>query len=623
MTLNQGETVSTVLEVLCTDGPILEAFGIDTTSIGAGTTSNLALEFLRCLATGVLIPTSADTGFADAVGSLNHLAPPTRAELDALPLDSLAHWIRSVESPPDRERAAERFWQVFSPNAAGIMASWDENVARLRRQRLVHVEQVASGAPGGRVLFTSNVLLTSLDASDEQRWFYDHPTVAGADLASSEIVHGLVNLNEAMGFEKDRGTLDPGTTVDCILSVSVTHESLTATARREVLRHIDASGDLEHIAVYVFTESETNRLITEVLAPAADVSGESLTVFGVNGAYGRHYSFGKAIAALWRTVVDPGVDRTFKFDLDQVFPQHELVAETGHSALELLALGSRWGASGVDSLGVDVHLGMCAGALVNESDIGRGLFTPDINAPTNPPELPDLLFRKAVPQALSTQAEMMDRGDFPKGSVRQRVHVTGGTTGITIEALTRFRPFTPSFIARAEDQAYLFSVLGGPQPRLRTAHIPGLIMRHDKASVAAESVSDAQMDTTIGDYERTLLFTGYARAIRATDVGWLGPFTGSYISAAPLALTLIRLMLDVIDRSNRGEEAAAAYLLVSGVQRIARAYDLALAPGNDLRTILEDERLGWDRYYDAVEALSGRDDLVGGAQAIIAATRVR
>ncbi len=104
-------------------------------------------------------------------------------------------------------------------------------------------------------------------------------------------------------------------------------------------------------------------------------------VIGVDGEYGRHYSFLKAIAALWHVAIDPAVRATFKIDLDQVFPQDVLVAETGRTAFGHLGT-PLWGALARDAEGRDIELGMLAGALVNERDIGRGLFTPDVDLPT-------------------------------------------------------------------------------------------------------------------------------------------------------------------------------------------------------------------------------------------------
>ena len=61
----------------------------------------------------------------------------------------------------------------------------------------------------------------------------------------------------------------------------------------------------------------------------------------------------------------------------------------------------------------------------------------------------------------STVAEMMARYDGAPQDGRarclERIHVTGGTNGILIDALRRHRPFTPTFIGRAEDQAYLLT----------------------------------------------------------------------------------------------------------------------------------------------------------------------
>ena len=103
-------------------------------------------------------------------------------------------------------------------------------------------------------------------------------------------------------------------------------------------------------------------------------------MFGVDGASGRHYTFLKAVTALWQVLVDPDVRGTFKIDLDQIFPQADLVAESGASAFERLET-PLWGAHRLDADGRELELGMIAGALVNERDIGRGLFTPDVAYP--------------------------------------------------------------------------------------------------------------------------------------------------------------------------------------------------------------------------------------------------
>jgi len=261
-------------------------------------------------------------------------------------------------------------------------------------------------------------------------------------------------------------------------------------------------GGLRHLDVVVVTESAARRLVDEVIVPALGLASGGAAaaaaapglraIVGVDGEYGRHYSFLKAIAALWHVVIDPVVRATFKIDLDQVFPQEVLLAETGRTAFGHLAT-PLWGATARDVEGREVDLGMLAGALVNERDIGRGLFTPDIDFPKHPPTFDERVFYSVLPQAVSTRAEMMERYDGPAvdGVARalERVHVTGGTNGIRVDALRRHRPFTPTFVGRAEDQAYILSALDEPGPRLAYAHAAGLIMRHDKDAFAGEAIA--------------------------------------------------------------------------------------------------------------------------------------
>jgi hypothetical protein len=60
--------------------------------------------------------------------------------------------------------------------------------------------------------------------------------------------------------------------------------------------------------------------------------------------------------------MDPEIIATFKIDLDQVFPQEELVEQSKASAFEHFKT-ALWGACGVDSEGHPIELGMIAGAL--------------------------------------------------------------------------------------------------------------------------------------------------------------------------------------------------------------------------------------------------------------------
>ncbi len=580
----------------------------------------------------------------------------------------------------------EACWGLFFPEAAGILGHEGDREAALRGSRTVTIRALAKNPvtdPGREILFTSNVLLTLPAASDAiddlpyparvveairdavsspQRYWYDHPIQIGVALEGNELLYGLRRLDDAIGFERQRvgpagGPATPRADhrrVACLLSVSVTHEALQSIARPYIEAELARSGALRHLDVYVLTEADARRLIDEALLPQAghgpenaDVVDALRDVFGVDGEYGRHYSFLKAIAALWQVLVDPQVRATFKIDLDQVFPQEVLVAETGQSAFEHLAT-ARWGATGTDAEGRAVELGMIAGALVNERDIGRGLFTPDVAYPQRAPTPDEHVFYSALPQALSTRAEMMTMyGDGPldgaldgTNAMLERIHVTGGTNGIRVDALRRHRPFTPSFIGRAEDQAYILSTLGQPGPRLAYAHEPGLIMRHDKEAFAGDAIAAAHVGKLIGDDVRILYFSAYVGAVAGGGTNGsldgpaikalLDPFTGGFVSRIPLTIVLLRFALRTLGFFERGEDDWGREYALDGARRLTAAMEITTNPVA-LRATVERERAGWARYYDALDELE--NGLEGGqapalrsrsaAQSIIEECRVR
>ncbi|MBW1739270.1 MAG: hypothetical protein JRJ69_17520, partial [Deltaproteobacteria bacterium] len=401
----------------------------------------------------------------------------------------------------------------------------------------------------------------------------------------------------------------------CVLSVSVTHRGIRNLAKSYLEELFFHSESLKNIDVYVFTEIDTQQIIDEILAPAAmhylrhNDAKEFLSIFGVDGEYGRHYSFLKAIAAFWSVFIRPEIKATFKIDLDQVFPQKELVEQTGNSAFEHLKT-PLWGAHCMDSNGQPLELGMIAGALVNQQDIGKSLFTPDVPFP-GPPLSPDeYIFFSTLPQALSTEAEMMTRYSNNKLNGKrtciQRIHVTGGTTGILIDSLRRHRPFTPSFIGRAEDQAYILSVLTNSGTKLGYAHKDGLIMRHDKEVFAREGIQASYINKIIGDYIRILYFSAYAKAL-TNDVAKLkdaiDPFTGCFISKIPVSVTYLRFGLKAASFFAAGEKEHGLEFIKIGAKRITSALDFAHGENSMLKERYEKERLGWNLYYDILSAV--------------------
>jgi len=537
---------------------------------------------------------------------------------------------------------AETIWSVLFPEGPGIRGQEEARIVSLREKRTVTINRLNPDPisnPGKQILFTSNVMLTtplanadlsefdqdfktqlSEDLQEPQRYWYDHPIPIGVSAESNEILYGLKNFNQAVEMERQRHP-EKTTNVNCVLSVSVTHKRLQTLGKKYLKKVLSASAHFDRLNIFAFTETDTDALIQEVLLPVierccpndkndkADKAKELLSVFGVDGRYGRHYSFLKAIAAFWNVLIDPEIKATFKIDLDQVFPQSELIEQTGASAFEHFQT-PLWGATGRDAEGQPIELGMIAGSLVNQKDIQKGVFTPDVMFPDEGLKPDEHVFFSKLPQALSTYGEMMTRyrsGGVPDGhkTCLQRIHVTGGTNGILVDSLRRFQPFTPGFIGRAEDQAYLLSSLSRPD-RLGYLHASGLIMRHDKEGFAQEAIAAAEVGKQMGDYLRILMFSAYAAALPlgVSEIKAItDPFTGCFISKLPITVTLLRFTLKVAALFNEGKSEEAIEFMRIGIPQLQGGLDFTQGSPSELQQTYERERKGWDLFYRSLAAV--------------------
>ena len=555
-----------------------------------------------------------------------------------------AAWAEQSTDSTWGEAAQKVVWGFLFPEGSCLLDDPDGAISTLRKRRTVCIDRPNPrpiADPIAEMLITSNILLTlpadpaAIDdlpfspalrerikvvAGEGQKYWFDHPIPLDIETEANEIIYGLRGLNEAIAFEKARELASADARMACALSVSVTHGGLKTVARDYLQEAFSAAPDMPHLDVYVFSEADTDRLIDEVLAPAVEhyLGGgrdiESLRrVFGVDGEYGRHYSFLKAVAAVWHVLVDQRVRATFKIDLDQVFPQQQLVEEGGGSAFEHFQ-SPLWGACGRDADGQPVELGMLAGALVNERDIAGGLFTPDVTRPTSIPAGEAVTFFNRLPMALSTEAEMMTRytgaGGNPDGrdTCLHRIHVTGGTNGILVDALRRHRPFTPTFIGRAEDQAYLLSVLFAGQAPLRYVHSAGLIMRHDKEAFAGLAIEAAKVGRFVGDLVRTLYYSHYVKTLPWPDdqvKRTIDPFTGCFASPIPATLVALRLALRVGELLAGADEdrAEGLDLMEMAADRLFPLIERLTETPQALADELSAQRAAWDLFYDVLDAL--------------------
>ncbi len=565
-------------------------------------------------------------------------------------INDLFAWLDEPANKASHHESMEKIMQVFFPEGTGLSSNPEREITRLRKKRMVNITSLNPlpiTDPVRQIVFTSNVLITTpigdVDEdnqlinndlsqklksiiNEDQLFWYDHPIPVGIAPENNEILYGLEGLDRAVAFEKEQGTIDKDLKLTCLLSVSVTHKGLQQIAKQYLEDELNNRKNIRNLEVYVFTEADTQAIIKDILIPAAESFIDKTDpdplhgVFGVDGEYGRHYSFLKAIAAFWQVFINPDTKGTFKIDLDQIFPQKDLVEQAGLSAFEHFKT-PLWGAKGTDSDGNQVELGMIAGALVNQQDIEHSLFFPDVSFPSDEIKADDLVFYSKLPQAVSTEAEMMtrytDRQPDGTGQCIQRFHVTGGTNGILLDALRTHRPFTPSIIGRAEDQAYILSVLfNGSHDKLRYVHKDGLIMRHDKEAFAEEAIKKASTGKLIGDYIRILLFSFYCRAL-PWDLKEIkkqvDPFTGCFVSHIPLTIVYLRFALKTAsfftEKADEKREQGKEFMK-SGIRRLDETISYLNQDTNPLVDLFKKEKTGWNMFYDILD--HAENDLAHG-----------
>jgi len=558
---------------------------------------------------------------------------------------------------------AEAFWKVFFPTGVGMLSDAEKKSADLKARRSI-TDLVENPNPikdpVSEVLFTSNVLLglpsdskpiDSLPYSDDFKakltaaskeaqvaWF-DHPIQIGVEPDGNEILYGLKGLDTAVAWEKEKGNIGKDATLLTALSMTCTHVGLQSIAKQyceEEFKAMPEDQKIKHLKILLFSEIETNLLVDKVIKPALskigkDADGENMRIiFGVEGQYGRHYSFLKAILAVYNCFVDSNIKGTFKIDIDQLFIQDSLMAESGMGFIEHFKT-PLWGATGKNWRGEEVDLGMIAGALCNQSDwekSGQKLFVADVKPPPADKVLAadECVFFSGLPQAISTEAEMMTKYESNK-DVIQRIHVTGGTNGILVDTLFKHRPFAPSWIGRAEDQSFIYSVIGKPGPKMAYVHKPGLIMRHDKEAFAMEAMEAAKIGKMVGDYERMLLFSEYAQ-VCAGDLAYtkelVDPFTGCFSVPTPYTTTFLRFATKTLGFLAANAPKDAVDFSLQGAPRVAKIVEFVKKDSgkSELQKSYEEETRLWGIFYDALAAAKGDEAISAAAKEIIAGATV-
>jgi hypothetical protein len=134
-------------------------------------------------------------------------------------------------------------------------------------------------------------------------------------------------------------------------------------------------------------------------------------------------------------------------------------------------------------------------------------------------------------------------------------------------------------------------------------------MRHDKEAIADEETkAAAHIGKLVGDFERVILFSHYARELpwgEENIKGLVDPFTGSFISHLPINLAYLRLALKAATFFATGNEEygyKGLELLDLGSKRLSATIDI-VSKERGLKEIIEREKKAWDLYYDILDKM--------------------
>jgi len=578
---------------------------------------------------------------------------------------ALVKMLRDVIRAGDVDRLKAARLEVFNPLAAKTLSQFDaehvvKDIRRQNRLRLMANNENFIANPIEEVIFTTNVLVTpprsesfvpeGLPGWAEKslrsviglpvHWHFDHPmemATTGDALHVSEFIFCLRRLEETFRAEVEiekaarKDHIREGDKVPLYISISPTYGGMNlSSVGREVLKcqytAAVKSGilpELKFVEPYLYSQTEVKHLIKDVLVPAAkryfpempdkEIEGY-FSFFGVEGHYAMHYNFLKAFGSLAK-FMNPRVKAVIKIDTDQSFPADRFYRETGSCWLETFTIPTL-GALARDRNERNIYLGCFAGSLTNLNELidKDDLFLPDIAIPDVPESIPEGeagVFYQGLLQSLITRGEAFPPevqwkalkilNEYPY----MRTFVTGGTTGFLVDALERYAPFVDAHVHRAEDQAFLLSVLFDQYDGnlLRYVYFPGLHMIHEKEFFASELIKIAEPYKKICDLERIWTFSHLARALCEIK-GWnfedvrktLNFFTASFIQPFPGLLALTRFVLSVAGKGGRNREDIIYQK--EGLRRLSKIAFSQERYYRDTKTRVAKQIRAWRFYYD-------------------------
>ena len=126
-------------------------------------------------------------------------------------------------------------------------------------------------------------------------------------------------------------------------------------------------------------------------------------------------------------------------------------------------------------------------------------------------------------------------------------------------------------------------------------------------SFAQDAIETAYIGKLVGDYIRILYFSTYAKVLADGDIQKLkqivDPFTGCFISKIPVTIVYLRFAIKAATFFFAQEPEKGRDFIKTGAQRIGTALEFISGENSNLKKQYEKERLGWNLFYDTLDAV--------------------
>lgn len=426
---------------------------------------------------------------------------------------------------------------------------------------------------------------------------YDHPVEIFCEKKEHELLNFLEEFDNDISFEKTKNVFNKNYKVPVIISISTTHKNLELIVSKWVRFEIK-NLNLKNLNIFILDNEVIEQLKKELFK-----NQNKFELFTVEGNYSNHFNALKYMQLIFEKGFN--IKAGFKLDTDEGINSENLYSVTSRTWFQTLCNKSIGNIAKAGN-GKKFKLSFIIGEYVNNIDIMKtgyknALFESDVKPPSTYNNNM-IFFNKGFAHAKATSIYNKfskykfekNNSEFDSNSISHPV-VKGGGYGIENSGLKKYTPFCPSFITRAEDQAFYYS---GFSKGIRGIFIETLRITHYKEKYS-HSEEKTTFDRLIEDIHRLILFSEIGKFLN--NKNYLDPLPGVFISNMAFCQSFITIVYNTFLLILKNQYENGEYLLYNGVERLLYLHKFLQT--NNIKNIYKKEEMHWQDFVKTVEKL--------------------